>query len=66
MTHSRYVANDRRAIREVIEPSAQAGSAMTNAVDVLGFDPFDGEFLRDPYPRHRDLRAWTALFRTRV
>ncbi|WP_043615364.1 cytochrome P450 [Nonomuraea candida] len=32
--------------------------------DVLGFDPFDGGFLRDPYSRYRELSARGAIFRT--
>ncbi|UBU13251.1 cytochrome P450 [Nonomuraea gerenzanensis] len=34
--------------------------------DVLGFDPFDRAFLRDPYSRYRELSTRGALFRTRA
>ncbi|MEV0590213.1 cytochrome P450 [Nonomuraea cavernae] len=36
-----------------------------SATDVLGFDPFDPEFLRDPYSRYREMRQQGALLRTR-
>ncbi|NUR83402.1 MAG: cytochrome P450, partial [Nonomuraea sp.] len=39
--------------------------AEPNAVDVLGFDPSDPEFLRAPYDRYREMRAQGPLFRTR-
>ncbi|MBF8186538.1 cytochrome P450 [Nonomuraea sp. K274] len=37
-----------------------------SAADLLGFDPFDPEFLREPYARYRELRACGAIFRTRA
>ncbi|SDJ91597.1 hypothetical protein [Nonomuraea jiangxiensis] len=34
--------------------------------DVLSFDPFDPDFLRDPYARYRELSERGAIFRTRA
>lgn len=34
------------------------------AADVLGFDPFDPDFLREPYATYAKLREMGALFRT--
>lgn len=36
-----------------------------SATDLLGFDPSDPQFVRDPYVRYRELRAAGAIFRTR-
>ncbi|MFC7591744.1 cytochrome P450 [Nonomuraea antimicrobica] len=47
-----------------VEPSAVPDQPSTSPADVLGFDPFDREFLRDPYARYREMSARGALFRT--
>lgn len=49
-----------------MEPSGAPDQTAMNPADVLGFDPFDREFLRDPYSRYRELSARGPLFRTRA
>ncbi|WP_155128882.1 hypothetical protein [[Actinomadura] parvosata] len=51
---------------DLVEPSGAPNPGVWSAADVLGFDPFDREFLRDPYSRHREMSAPGALFRTRA
>ncbi|HEX4816266.1 MAG TPA: cytochrome P450 [Nonomuraea sp.] len=36
----------------------------TGPSDVLGFDPYDPRFLRDPYVRYREMSEQGAIFRT--
>ncbi|SDK72006.1 Cytochrome P450 [Nonomuraea maritima] len=43
---------------------ATSATPATSAADVLGFDPFDPEFRRDPYVRYREMSDQGALFRT--
>ncbi|MEV0619678.1 cytochrome P450 [Nonomuraea sp. NPDC050404] len=47
-----------------IASSSTPDPAAMSAADVLGFDPFDREFLRDPYARYREMSSRGALFRT--
>lgn len=49
-----------------MEPSGPPDPAVLSPADVLGFDPFDRAFLRDPYSRYRELSTRGALFRTRA
>ncbi|WP_262380035.1 cytochrome P450 [Nonomuraea sp. PA05] len=51
---------------DLMEPSGAPEPAVSDPVDILGFDPFDREFLRDPYARYRELSARGPLFRTRA
>ncbi|MGP4097884.1 cytochrome P450 [Nonomuraea sp. KM90] len=50
---------------DLVESSPAPDPASMSAADVLGFDPFDKGFLRDPYARYREMSARGPLFRTR-
>jgi cytochrome P450 len=47
-------------------PYNGSDSPQPSASDILGFDPFEADFLRTPYTKYREMRRRGALFRTPV
>ncbi|MFG1704870.1 cytochrome P450 [Nonomuraea sp. M3C6] len=50
---------------DLVEASGAPDPPSMSPADVLGFDPFDPDFLRDPYAEYRELSERGAIFRTR-
>ncbi|WP_246149433.1 cytochrome P450 [Nonomuraea turkmeniaca] len=51
---------------DLLDRSNGSGPGPMGPADVLGFDPNDPEFLREPYARYREMSAHGAIFRTRA
>ncbi|MFD2357403.1 hypothetical protein ACFSTC_61195 [Nonomuraea ferruginea] len=64
MKYSAYVGTFPSAMIDHKDSDSAPPSTLSPS-DMLGFDPYDYAFLREPYSRYRKLRESGPLFRTR-